>query len=254
MNIKMIITDLDRTLLKTDKTISTYTASVLHRCRKRGIKLVFATARPKRTVAHFLYNTPTDAMILHNGAVIYSGDTLLAHNGIDAIVKDNILQAINRDFPGTTISVEIDNINYANFDMRSEWTYDEGIMSDFSDLPNKPADKIIVGVTSHTDMARFASYLPEDLYIQMCDGKLGLIMHKNATKWAAIQAVSAHFGIPTAEAVAFGDDYNDISMLQNCGVGVAVDNALDEVKDAADCVCGANDRDGVAQWLEANLL
>ena len=70
MNIKMIVTDLDRTLLRTDKTISNYTADILNRCRERGMKIVFATARPKRTVNHFIGSVPVDALILHNGAVI----------------------------------------------------------------------------------------------------------------------------------------------------------------------------------------
>ena len=42
-------------------------------------------------------------------------------------------------------------------------------------------------------------------------------------------------------------------MLRNCGVGVAVANAIDEAKAAADAVCGSNDEDGVARWLEAHL-
>ena len=53
---------------------------------------------------------------------------------------------------------------------------------------------------------------------------------------------------------AFGDDYNDIDMLRACGVGVAVDNALPEVKAAADLLCADCDADGVAHWLETNVL
>ncbi|MCL2378448.1 MAG: HAD family hydrolase [Defluviitaleaceae bacterium] len=254
MNIKMIITDLDRTLLRTDKTISGYTMDILRRLRAKGLRLVFATARPMRTVTQFLGDIPTDALILHNGAVIYAGDKLLARYGIDAVVKDRILKTLNRDYPGTTISVEIDDVNYANFDMKIEWDYDEGVISDFTNLPNKPADKIIVGVSSHEDISRFGAYLPDDLYIQMCDGKLGLIMHKHATKCTAVGDVCAHFCIPTAQAIAFGDDYNDITMLQTCGIGVAVANAIDEVKACADVICASNDDDGVAKWLEAHLL
>ena len=254
MYIQMVITDLDRTLLKTDKTISDYTANILCRLRDKGIKLVFATARPQRTVKQFLGDVATDALILHNGALVYTGDKLLARYGIGARVKDQVLQALHRDYPDTTISVEIGDLNYANFDMKAVWEYDEGVISDFTDLPNEPADKIIVGVSSHKDISRFATYLPHELYIQMCDGNLGLIMHKSATKWTAIGDVSAYFGIPAAQAVAFGDDYNDITMLQGCGIGVAVENAIDEVKAAADIICGSNDDDGVARWLEANLL
>ena len=53
--------------------------------------------------------------------------------------------------------------------------------------------------------------------------------------------------------VAFGDDTNDIDMLSMCGIGVAVDNALPEVKEVASEVTLSNDEDGVAAWLKANL-
>jgi len=58
----------------------------------------------------------------------------------------------------------------------------------------------------------------------------------------------------TTSALAFGDDYNDIEMLRECGIGVAVDNAIYEAKVAADYACGGCDEDGVAKWLEVNVL
>ena len=54
MNIKMIVSDLDRTLLHTNKAISSYTVDVFNRCRAMGVKIVFATARPKRSVLGFI--------------------------------------------------------------------------------------------------------------------------------------------------------------------------------------------------------
>ena len=56
------------------------------------------------------------------------------------------------------------------------------------------------------------------------------------------------------EIVAFGDDTPDIGMLRLCGLGVAMSNAIPAVKAAADVVIGANDEDGIAQWLEAAFL
>ncbi|MCL2404974.1 MAG: HAD family hydrolase [Defluviitaleaceae bacterium] len=253
-DIKMVVTDLDSTLLRGDKTISAYTVDILRRLRDMGVKLVFATARPRRTVVQFLGDFATDALIVHNGAVVYVGDKVHSHHGIASDVKSQILQTISLDYPAVTLSVEIEDLNYSNFDMKLVWAYDDGVMCDFADLPNKPADKITIGVSCHEDIAKFSSYLPDDLYIQMCDGRLGLVMHKNATKWAAIQDVAAYFGIATTQAVAFGDDYNDITMLKGCGVGVAVANALDEVKAAANYICASNEDDGVAKWLDSNLL
>lgn len=53
---------------------------------------------------------------------------------------------------------------------------------------------------------------------------------------------------------AFGDDMNDLEMVRNCGIGVAVRNAVEEVKRSADYICGSNDDDGVAKWIEEFIL
>jgi len=253
MNIKMIVTDLDRTLLRTDKSISEYSADIFNRCRERGIKIVFATARPVRTVKHFDIDISTDALILHNGAVIYVADELLCYYGIAPDIRDRILSSISKDYPTTTISVEIDDVLYANFEVDPEWEY---VRSDFTNLPDKPADKIIIGVPSAEYIEWFEKHIPEDLYIEMSSGdhSLGLIMHRSATKEAAIKTVAVHVGIAMADIAAFGDDYNDIKMLRDCGVGIAVANAIDEVKAAADYICDTNENDGVAKWLEERIL
>ena len=77
-------------------------------------------------------------------------------------------------------------------------------------------------------------------------------MEKSATKRKAIEATAAYFGIFLSDVAAFGDDHNDIEMLRVCGVAVA--NAVDEAKAAADFCCGANDSDGVAKWIEERVL
>ena len=79
-------------------------------------------------------------------------------------------------------------------------------------------------------------------------------MHKDATKANAVAALSRYWNIAQSEIVAFGDDLNDIDLLTYAGVGVAVANALDEVKAVADDICDTNDNDGVAKWLEENVL
>ena len=80
------------------------------------------------------------------------------------------------------------------------------------------------------------------------------IKSKKAAKQYAITEVCTQLGIKISEVVAFGDDYNDVGMLRECGVGVAVANAIDEAKTAADYICDTNDNDGVAKWLEENVL
>ena len=61
-------------------------------------------------------------------------------------------------------------------------------------------------------------------------------------------------GFGTESIIAFGDDYADIGMLQLCGTGVAMWNAIDEVKDKADVVIGSNDEDGIAVFIENEII
>jgi Cof subfamily protein (haloacid dehalogenase superfamily) len=254
-SVKLIVTDLDNTLLRRDKTISAYTCDVFRRARERGIRAVFATARPIRGVYDFLdlLDCVTfDAMIFHNGAVVHSGGKLAANFGIPPSLAEPILRRLHQN--NMEAAVEINDRQYANFDASKIWKGIVCTASDFSDLPNDYADKIIVCVSSPADITRLAADLPPEVYIEINEGTLGLIMSREAAKLNAIQFIAQEFCISPAEIAAFGDDHNDIEMLRYCGVGVAVANAIDECKAAADCICGGCDDDGVATWIEENVL
>ena len=70
----------------------------------------------------------------------------------------------------------------------------------------------------------------------------------------AIKFLSKHLNIPLEEIICFGDDFNDIGMLKLCGKGIAVSNAILEVKNIADEVTLSNNEDGVAKYIEKNLF
>ena len=80
------------------------------------------------------------------------------------------------------------------------------------------------------------------------------LSRKDATKDNAIKALSSKLNIPLEQIVSFGDDFNDIGMLQVSGTGVAMANAIPEVKHAADQTCKSNNEDGVAHWIIQNIL
>lgn len=66
--------------------------------------------------------------------------------------------------------------------------------------------------------------------------------------------MARHWNVGASEIVAFGDDHNDLDLLAYAGMGVAVGNALDDVKAVADAICDTNDNDGVARWIEKHLV
>ena len=251
--VKMIVTDLDGTLLRSDKTVSVYTVSVFEQCMKRGIKVVFATARPPRAVEQIKAEVKTDACIYHNGAIITAGDTPFQNIGIDCETARELLGKIEID-ENRKIAIEIDDKLYANFDTSTVWPGVGMILTDFSDLPEKPIDKIIFITADRNEISEIEKHLNSTLYWEISENRVLMIMNKLARKINAISKLTEHFGISLSDVVAFGDDHNDIEMLRKCGIGVAMENAINEAKSAADFVSCNNDGDGVAKWIESNLL
>ena len=74
---------------------------------------------------------------------------------------------------------------------------------------------------------------------------------KGVTKEDSIRIACNACGISTDDITAFGDDYADIGMLKMAGIGVAMGNAIDEVKSMADVIIGTNDEDGIADYLRS---
>jgi Cof subfamily protein (haloacid dehalogenase superfamily) len=79
------------------------------------------------------------------------------------------------------------------------------------------------------------------------------IMRRGVDKAYGLRGLAAHLGIPLARILAVGDDLNDVTMLEEAGIGVAVNNALDEVKAAADHVTRAQNTDGVVEAINTFL-
>ena len=113
-DIRMVVTDLDSTLLRRDKTVSRFTLDTLDELRRRGIVFAVATARPLRSVTRPMPWLQFDAGTFHNGAVAYAGDKLLTRTGIAEPLK--LIRAIQHELPGTRLCTEINDVIYANFD------------------------------------------------------------------------------------------------------------------------------------------
>lgn len=262
--IKMIVLDLDETLLRSDKTISPYTQEVLKKACEVGIKIVFATARPYRAIKHLMEQTACSMAVYHNGAAAVLDGETDESSRIPARDTARILQTLQAKYPGKKLAAEINDMIYANFDVLAVWgnTPKEKevleastVKSDFSNLPDIDADKIIIEIDTEKEYEEISPLLTAELYGQLADGKkLCLGMHRNATKLNAIKRLANKLGIDRTEIAAFGDDYNDIEMIEYCGTGVAMGNAIEEVRQAADAVTATNNEDGVARYIEKYIL
>jgi len=250
---RVIVTDLDGTLLRQDKTISERTLRAMNEIVTKGYRFIVATARPKRAVTGIIPSRFLDYyLICYNGAEIYHGDQLIYSNYLEAGAVGKTVRRFLENYPGIRISLEIMNRLYANFDVSimSGWL-PEYTFVDFEDFEFRPSAKILVDLREVDDVGRIYSFLPDDFNMVVTDGgTLGQIAHKDVSKMNAIRALSGILGFRYSDVIAFGDDYNDIDMLRECGIGIAMGNAPDEVKRVAKRVTYTNDNDGVAIELE----
>ncbi len=247
---KALIFDLDDTLLRSDKTISGYTAGVLQKCREKGIRIMIATARPERVAEKYRTLIHSNAAAIMNGAKILLPGRAI-ENGIPHTSVRQILSKLI-EIPGTMVSIETAEGLFSNVDI-PEWN-----TIFYPNFPNLPTDGIIYKILASGQKSvlfgQADGILTEDTYYTIANNELVQIMSKTATKWNGIKAMLEFFGIPQSDSYYFGDDYVDIEPIQKCGVGVAVLNAIKEVRDAADFVTDSNDEDGPARFIEKNLL
>lgn len=249
---KMLVTDLDGTLLRTDKTVSDYTRGVLARCKNAGIKVAYATARGK-SADRLVPPELLDGRIITNGAVAKAGGDIVYSRLIPWQIARPVLTACDKR--GLSMTSQIDEMHYTNFKIPDDWA-DIVLGWDVVDFSRHEIDagKLYTFDLTPADVSFIKELLPENLYMVMSHDDLLMIMHKEATKSRAVAALAAHWGIAPEEIVAFGDDLNDIDLLNFAGTAVAPKNACDEAKSAADYICDTNDTDGVAKWIEENIL
>lgn len=248
MNIKMIVTDLDGTLLRRNETVSEYTLDVFRRVRERGILYVFATARGPEASREYRALLNPDGDIVTGGCLVYTRGQLLCSYGLPEARTAPLLAELCSNPAVTRVAARSMGAAYSN---RPE---ENRISVDFRlGLPEG-----LLHASCRTDDNSFLNALaaryPEFSFLHFSESDFYDINPKEATKLNGVKVLAEHFKIPLTEVAAFGDDNNDVEMLRECGIGVAIGNAIEACKAAAGHICGDCDNDGVAKWLEENVL
>lgn len=257
---RLIATDLDGTLLRSDRSISPRTADVLSRMSAEGRQVVLATGRPIRWLREVYdqLHEPVPA-ICANGAVVYDpvADEVLR---ADPLAPDRLAQVIRRlraEVPGVSFAVEVVD----GREMRHETGYpvhlqDEGVqpVDAPEDLLSAPAVKLLARADGQ-DPETFVKLVTgalQGMAEATCSSYSGVveISATGVTKAAGLAWLCDRRGVSPDEVVAFGDMPNDVPMLTWAGHSVAVANADPAVREIAHEVAPSNDEDGVAVYLE----
>lgn len=253
-NCKLLLFDLDGTLLRSDKTISKATLKALQKCRKNGILIGISTSRAEHNALSFLSKLQPNVLITSGGALVkYNGKYIYKAEFSKEETKQMI--ALAREICGKDCEITVDTVNshYWNYKIdpkKNDCTWGDSIYTDFDNF-EKNSLKMCVEIFDDSKARQLKESLNECDCVRFSDGYWYKFTKKTATKENAIINFCSLSEIKAEEIVAFGDDYADIGMLELCGKGIAMGNAVKEVKNKADLIIGSNDEDGIAEYLTA---
>lgn len=257
MNCKLLLFDLDGTLLRTDKTISAHTLEVLQKCRSKGILIGVCTSRSEKNSMKFISELCPDIIISSAGALVKSDGRYIYKAEFSVEETMNMIE-IARKICGDDCEITIDTAdehywNYKIDPQKQDASWGDSIYTDFSDF-TKAALKMCVEIFDDTAAEKMKSALTDCDCVRFSDGNWYKFTKKSATKENAILKLYSERNISTENIIAFGDDFADIGMLRLCGTGIAMGNAIEEVKSAADLTIGSNDNEGIAEYLTKALI
>ena len=251
---RMILTDLDHTLLRQDGSISDRSLRVLAACRDRGILLAVATARYWIGAERYILQLNPDFEITTDGTLVHSRGRCIYSAAFSADDTNRIIQGIRKAVPGAEITAACGKTVYWNsLHIAESEKLHKAVYCDYAAPLDVQANKIVAELPEESLAAGIAAQV--NCRLQGYRGeKWYAFIPAGSGKTAAIRAMAAFAGISPEDIVAFGDDLNDLEMLKMCGRGIAVANAVPQVLEAADGVTLSNDEDGPAEWLARHCL
>ena len=263
MTVRLIASDIDGTLLRSDGTMSRRTVDALAAAEEAGLLVVLCTGRPPRWMREISEMTGHHGLaVCANGALVYDLRTeqVVEQFPIDAEVARKLAEALKAAVPGIAFAVERPDRFGHEPDYRPMYaTPHDTLVGELEELLTEPMAKLIA---RHPDMSSrqlhdaVASALADlaDLAEATYSGEnIVEISAAGVSKAFALERLAAEHGIAAHEVVAFGDMPNDVPMLTWAGRGVAMGNAHPDVVAVADEQTRTNDEDGVAVVVERLL-
>ncbi|WP_070379690.1 HAD family hydrolase [Rhodococcus sp. WMMA185] len=266
---RLVATDLDGTLLRSDRTISPRTARAMEEARRAGVEIVWATARARHSVHELAQSCGfRGKAICANGAVILDlTDGSPKITATTTIAMESAAAAMNRVravMPGVAFA----NVGPTGFVAEPAYAAlceftdhqrhpHEMALSELLPLPDEPMVKI---VARHPDVSGAELYRTtvaagvEGMELTHSGAPYVEMSASGVSKASALAELCAAEGISSSEVAVVGDATNDVQMLKWAGTALCPSNAIDDILALADRVLPSNDEDGVASFLESLIL
>lgn len=287
---KFIAIDIDGTLLNSKGQLSRRTKDAIRRVSMSGVKVVLTSGRVTSSTKKIAEDVNSDRYIIcDNGAIIYDRveDKTLYEAYIDKDIVLNILdKCIENDIyymVFTTKKIIVKDLKHMALAFYKQRHHCRDEATGISEIVyggrscveavEEPITRIIVcdqdRAVYNSIVNKLKTYKEVDLMIaphvskkKIIDGEKEIflsysyaeLLPKNTNKWSAIEKLIDKLNIKSHEVIAIGDNFNDVDMIKNAGLGVAMNNGSPVVKEVASVIAPSNDKDGVATVLERYVL
>lgn len=260
MKYKLLAVDIDGTLINNNREVTFKTKEFIKKAMAQGIIVTISSGRPIQGVKLITDKLEVDIpVITYNGAMVITADGKTIIYSCNMKAEDVIKIDKYGKERGTTIAIWSKNKLYTNRIDEKSIRYGQ-ISGTKPQLYNDAKELIDQGINKmlwYDEIERINLFEKEmhhklgpsvnfhtsqPIYLEFVDRK--------ASKAIALEKLGEYYGIKRDEMIAVGDGFNDLSMIEYAGLGVAMGNAPDEVKHASDFVTLSNEEDGVAFVIE----
>ena len=255
--IRLVAIDLDNTLLRSDLSISTANRNALERARDAGVVVAIATGRMFQAARSIVSDLGPDMPIAaYNGALIRMRDSFetLCSMPIDPEEGGRVVRFL-WDF-GVAFQAYFDDELYvprptsASADYGSRYGAAVHVLDDIEEFARRPSLKYLIIEDPGRRLGAAGAEGVIGPNLRLCDPSPELLeVLTRACQRTGPRHLARHFRIDIAHTMAIGDSENDIDMLRDAAVGIAVSGAAHDVQAVADYVVASNDDDGVAEAL-----
>lgn len=260
---KIVVFDIDGTLLDSRQTLQERTRSVLKKCQEKGILVTIATGKNWDAVRPLARQLDIQSpLILSNGALLADlAGTFEKKKVIPGDIMRGIIRVCRQQgmdlviYLGDQVYVERMTHNLSFLETFGSVAMNQtGSWESLGDQLSEVHKCMVIDRQSPQSLARLEAILREEVSntLEYCLAMPEILdmTPQGATKGAGLRDLCAQLKIPLSAVIAFGDGNNDIEILTEAGLGVSLSNGMVQAKACADLVVPSNDENGPAQFLE----
>ncbi len=259
MDYKIISMDFDGTLLTSNKKVTNRTKKILLEYKNKNYIIVGITARNLASASNVCDINMFNYLILNNGSYIYDvkNNNTININSLDRKIVINITNY----FKDIVEQIDYCSLNkYYNYKKAITQNRDYDVPINSIDEINEIIGRMNIVLKNNDEINKHKEILENtfeniDVFVMSdtdnkSDRKWLVVHPKGMNKFETLKALCSKLNISVDEVIFFGDSTNDLSIISQVGLGVAMENALNEVKEQAKKVTLSNDNEGIAYFLE----